>query len=549
MIRYLLPVLLLGVFACAKAPAGASSPDADGFAYFYLDVYRPFFKRSKNALGEDIFETAFPLGRKKQSFDAKKAQTVYRVFLLGGSVAQLYDIGSQRPTLREALQASLPGKTVEVLNLGMSAYDAARAEVRFDEVLRYEPDLIVFMTGANESGRPLLSSRQAFLCGFSYLRDACESYVRWRMGAQKMSADEYRSGYARVLQSVAEKARRRGISLMFATLPVSVRDMPPRGVLPLDSGSFFSAWADWERGRWKKAVEGFRACLSLKEGARSYEREAFAHYYLARSLDKLGRYEEALEQYKKAQNNYRPLPMMNEAMRRIAKNENVALADIEKAFEDISPHRLPGRALFEDDVHWDRSLDPLATAVITEALSDRGGPWTSDWLKEHKDAVWENARALKMTRERSWYVFKVRMWEPLRSQEGLFSERVLSLLETVRLSNPQVLADADVMKSWLKKKLTGNIWMEDDEAKLDRWWPAMLAHVGELYRRQGRYARAAVFFDAALELSPDMRQARLYRALSYAAGGEKKRGREEIDRLPHWRGDPVVRHWMEELGL
>ncbi|MFH2203849.1 MAG: tetratricopeptide repeat protein [Elusimicrobiota bacterium] len=533
--------LLLGALLFHAGCGAPSGTDADGFAYFYLDVHRPFF------VGTTEYSTRRPLGREPQRFAAVKPADIFRVFIVGGSVAQLYDIGDARPSLREALTAALPGKKIEVINCGMSAYDAARAGLVLNEILDYAPDLVIVMSGANESGRPLLSRTQARLCRMRPLRGACERWVA-RAAGRRVDRLRDRAAFARTLRAMVHKARARSVPLLLTTLPVALRDMPPRGVLPLEAEPFFTAWTHWERGELKAAAAGFRRYLDADGDVRTFEGDGLANYYLARSLDRLGDIEQARTFYLAAQNNHRPLPLLNDAVRQVAAEEGAPLADLEKAFADAAPQGLPGRELFEDDVHWDRAFDPLATVTIVEALA-REHKWEAALPPAQSAAIRRSARAARITAARSWHVFRVRMWEPLRDSRHLFSERVLALLETVHLSIPEAVSDTGRMRSWLERELSGNIWFAGDRAKLDRWWPAMLAHVGEVHRRGGRPERAAAFFDEALRLAPDLHKARLHKALALLGSGRTDAGRSELERIPNWREDPVIMRWRKVYGL
>lgn len=532
-------------------------PDSGSFQYYYLDVHEPFFVKRSSA-GIEFFESRILLGRQPQRFALKKLAGTFRIFVLGGSVAQLYDIDGERQTLRNAFESLLPGTRVETLNMGMSGYDVARVMVTFDEALGYEPDLMLLMSAVNEWGYPMLSRREAGACSMPLLRRICERWMRWRISQGVLPPAQRRKRYRESVRGMLRRARERGIPLILATLPVSVRDMPPWGRLPLSNKLFFDAWRDFERGRWRAAARGFRKYLALVGGA---EREEdgpppddgrFGYYYLGRSLDKLGDIRGARKNYVIAQNIYRPAPLMNETLREFAAEEGAALADLAGLFDGVSPDGVVGWGLFEDDVHWDRRYDRLATLGIVKAalpLLRSGRRLDDGWVKENEESILRSARNAKFDEKRSWDVFRIRMWEPLRNDENLFSERILALLEAVRLSNPSVLADPKVMRRWLKEKLTGNIWMEDDEAKLGRWWPAMVAHVGELYRRAGRHSQAVLFFDEALRLDPRIPKVRLRRAVALSAAGKKDAGESALLGIFPGREAAETRYWLEAYGL
>jgi len=538
--------LALAAAATLGCAGGCRGAAGDPFDYYQGQVYKPFFVRSP--LASEILETRRPVGRESQSFPLRKAPGSLRVFIVGGSIAQTLDALDFRPRLTEALEKVLPGRTADVLNCGMSGYDAEREERVFDEVLGYSPDLVVLMSGANEWNTPLLPRWLAWTCS-GPVRRACAAGLGRYQGVRRRiwSPQERQADFERTVRRMARKAKTRGVSMVLCTVPMSLRDMPPMGRLPLEDGNFFSGWRRFEAGSWREAAEEFRTYVERCPG------DAMGHYYLARALDLSGAVGQAREQYLGAQDDDRSIPLMNEALRRVARDQGVALADLAALFESAAPDGLPGRALFEDDVHWDRRFDPLVDLAIAKAFTraagrpmDAGG---ARWLARNEAAQLRAARRAKVTREKSWEIFRIRMWEPLQTPGNLFSERIVALLETVRMTAPGLVAEPAAMKEWLRARLTGNIWGEDGERRLDAWWPAMLGHVGELHRRQRRPALAVRFFEEALRLDPSLEKVRLHRALALAASGDMERARAEFQGLSSLKDDVVTRRWRGAYGL
>ncbi len=87
------------------------------------------------------------------SFPFEKQRDVFRVFALGGSTTQgqPYRTETAFPKwLQLHLQAAAPEKAIEMINVGGISYASYRVSAILDEVLQYEPDLIVLYTGHNE---------------------------------------------------------------------------------------------------------------------------------------------------------------------------------------------------------------------------------------------------------------------------------------------------------------------------------------------------------------------------------------------------------------
>lgn len=550
----LIGALFAAPLSARAAPAPGASDPVSPFVYYYIDVYKPYFAEGKGPFGRPARWTRRPIGRKTQIFDVEKPEGTLRVFFLGGSVAQTYDFEDESKGVRldKALEAMLPGRDVEIINAGQTGYDSARVRIVFDEIMEYSPDLVVLMTAVNDDGRPLLPRWLASLCSRDSLTGPCERRVS-RLLTNRISPDAVQENFERNILYMIRKAKARKVPVVVATLPVCLRDMPPTGVLPLTSTPFFRAWTAFEARDWKKAEAGFRAFRKVDAD------NPLAAYYIARSLDKQGRYAEALRYYKLSQNLDRAVPRRNDFLRKAAEEEGVVLADLQKTFERVSEHGLTGRRTFEDDVHWWVEMDPLVTITFARALHDgakAGRPsvappskWVSTWLKKNEAPVLAKAREAKLTRAQSWRMFRYRMWEPLRERRYLFSERVIALLETVRAANPELLKDSRRLRGWLRAKLKGSLWKNEGPEHMDAWWPMMLAHIGELYRRMGEHKTAVVYFGDALELEPGLDRARRRRALSHLELGDRGKAAADIAKTGRWWVDPETVLWIEHYKL
>lgn len=88
-----------------------------------------------------------------ESFAAKKSPREFRIFVLGGSTVQgrPYSIESSFTTwLEKGLAASSDEHDWQVVNCGGVSYASYRLLPILEEVLQYEPDLVIFCEGHNE---------------------------------------------------------------------------------------------------------------------------------------------------------------------------------------------------------------------------------------------------------------------------------------------------------------------------------------------------------------------------------------------------------------
>ena len=86
-------------------------------------------------------------------FLAEKPENGFRVFAMGGSSAAGYPYGFNGTFSRvvnDVLQDAMPNRSVEVVNLGISAVNSYTLFDQVDEIIEQEPDAILIYAGHNE---------------------------------------------------------------------------------------------------------------------------------------------------------------------------------------------------------------------------------------------------------------------------------------------------------------------------------------------------------------------------------------------------------------
>lgn len=145
---------LLPLVACELALRGLDlgrPQDANDPFIGFSDIH-PLF-----VLNEETGRYEIPKRRQThfqpESFPAKKKADAFRVFVLGGSTVQgrPWSIESSFTTWLELhLNAADPSRHYEVVNCGGVSYATYRLIPILQEVLHYQPDLIIFCEGHNE---------------------------------------------------------------------------------------------------------------------------------------------------------------------------------------------------------------------------------------------------------------------------------------------------------------------------------------------------------------------------------------------------------------
>ena len=293
---------------------GAAAED-EHYAYMCRDIRKPFFAAERGTY-RSVRRQAWP-----SEFVMPRPPDTMRVFVVGESAASiLYQPGGQDPLTR-LLGASLPGRRVEHINCGMAAYESGRIRRVLKEVLGYDPSAVVVFSGNN--------NRETFY-------DLCPSAVNGVFGRLRDMVAGGMSSLARQerdLRRMVRLAKAKRVPIVLCTLPANLRDHAPWGMAPLAIPGFAEAWVLLEKGDASGAARGFREVL------RTEPRNAFASFYLARALERLGdprgakeRYEKALEEDEAGAR----CPRSRDAMiRRVAAEEGAALADLRGLFEQI----------------------------------------------------------------------------------------------------------------------------------------------------------------------------------------------------------------------
>ncbi|MFI5351238.1 MAG: SGNH/GDSL hydrolase family protein, partial [Elusimicrobiota bacterium] len=186
---------------------------------------------------------------RRPEFDARKEAGVYRVFCIGGSTTAgwPFHTASYPRLLSLLLGDVLPGRKVEVINAGFEASDSASDVRLVEQVLTFEPDLLLVYEGRNERWnlplhrgwrglavklhcRLLLSSRvYRGLARFASRRAGVEDFDRaarsWTETSGQASQAQVRASLSGNLALMAGAARRRGCPLMILTQAASPEEI------------------------------------------------------------------------------------------------------------------------------------------------------------------------------------------------------------------------------------------------------------------------------------------------------------------------------------
>lgn len=291
----------------------------------------------------------------------KPAGTV-RIFLLGESAAKGYPQPrnlAMSAFLRAMLEDLWPGRTVEVINMGTTAVASFPLVYMMQEVVRYEPDLVILYVGNNEFfgaygtasinaagtmptwALPLMRAVR----GLAVVQvldalvhrgaDEDRTLMEQMVGQSVIPADSpLREAAAHNLQAhvgaMIDIAQDAGVPVLVCTTASN-----ESGLAPLGEGGAASA----------RFQEGKRLAAS---GDRAAAREAFLD---ARDLDTMP---------------WRPTRATEQAIRDAAAARDAPLCDIASLFRDAGSEGATGWDLLDDHVHLSvRGQAEAARAMVT----------------------------------------------------------------------------------------------------------------------------------------------------------------------------------------
>ena len=398
--------ILLGLspFVIAEAMFVAldwGRPDysSDPFVGFH-DV-QPLFVPSEDHTRREIAPSRQGFFR-PDSFLSQKPDDEYRVFCLGGSTVQGRPFGvetSFTTWLELSLQAADRTRKWEVVNCGGVSYASYRLVPILEEVLAYQPDLIILYTGHNEfledrtyhqikcipkiitrPCRLMAQTRTYNLLHQGYVRlkgddNAADTPDRPTLRAEVDAMLEYEGGLARYhrdekwrrdviehyrynIRRMIQICRDAGVDLILANPVSNLRDSPPF------KNQHRDGLTAEELGRWEsliaraselQATNMHAATLALEEALAIDDRHAGTHYLAAKCYDAMGDHDRARRSYVRAKDEdicpLRILDTMNRTVLEMARQTGTTLVDVRAVFDANSNTGIPGGVLMVDHVH------------------------------------------------------------------------------------------------------------------------------------------------------------------------------------------------------
>lgn len=438
--------------------AGICKPTDANDPFIGFSSIQPLFVRNEAKGRYEIAKsrlTHFQL----DSFAANKPRDEFRIFVLGGSTVQgrPWSIETSFSTWLELnLNAADPARKYEVVNCGGVSYATYRLVPILQEVLQYQPDLIIFCEGNNEfledrSYAPLrdqpaslfwLQQQAHRLRTYNLLRAgvlACTSHdenqpnqlgpevnarLDWRDGMEDFHRDEvWQRDVIRHfefnLRRMTAIAREAKIPLVFVTPVSNLQWAPFKSEHRVDLSTADLARFDALRNEAGELLAtDLAAAIEQLQAATALDPEyADGQYELGIALLEAGRRNEAEAALRRAKEcdvcPLRILQPMREILHRVAAETHTPLVDAETLFASLSRNGFPDNQWLIDHCHPtiegnQRLADAIASELVELNYLHTAPAWQSqkeaayhEHLASLTHAYFERGRA-RLRSEQGW---------------------------------------------------------------------------------------------------------------------------------------------------
>lgn len=349
--------------------------------------------------GRYFAKTTFSPNTSPDYFTVRKAPGTFRIFCLGGSTTVGFPYGftgSFSSFLRDRLKSLFPEKSIEVVNLGMTATNSYTLLDIAREVMDYEPDLVCVYDGHNEfygalgvashesssASRTLTrvylrlvhfktfllirdlywtvtqwfhSSREGEIGGTMMERLARGQYIRFGSAEYRQALENFTAN----LTDLRSLCRQKGVKLLLASQVSNLRDLHP--FVSQDRPEWTAAQKLEFHLLYSKALthilnrEMDSALTLLRATMRFDSLRADVHFDMARCLDSLQMKHDALTEYVKARDldmlRFRASTDFNDAIKSMEDGQSTFFVDVERKFKANSPDSLIGTNLITEHLH------------------------------------------------------------------------------------------------------------------------------------------------------------------------------------------------------
>lgn len=507
-------------------------------------------------------------------FEPEKPAGTFRIFCLGGSTTAGYPygyVGSFSSFLKQRLVYLFPDRSFEMVNLGLTATNSFTALDFVDEVLEFDPDLIIVYDGHNEFyGAMGLASHESagqarwisnlyirlvHFRTFLLLRDLYATLVGGsdssddgpgRTMMQRLAEGQtvpYRGqlynktleAFEANLRELLERGKEQGVPVIVSSQVSNLRDLEPfvSGGTHLPPDAVVRFQRRYKRGlEHLIAGEADSAALVLAEASAIDSLSANARYFLGRALVVTGETSEAFHAFARARDldelRFRQSGDFNIAAGRITNEAGQIFVDVEQLFRQESSDSVPGSDLLHEHLHPNARGYFIMGRAYAEAMREHGLP-EADWppVDSLDEAALWNDRWMTELDERA-----ARRRTDILTSAWPFRGEPVPLIPADSSDRIGMIVDAMLNGelAWEQSHVAAAGYYESlgDLARVEREYKALIAmtpknvspylQLGRVYLKQLRYAAAQEVLIESVRIEPTLYGLRVLGAIAVDMG-------------------------------
>jgi len=355
------------------------------------------------------------------SFAKDKPERAQRIFILGGSSALGFPFGEQgafSEFLSQGLNQLDTGHSYQVINLAGFGYASYRVLRLLKEVSRYQPDLVIIMTGDNEFLekreyeerirflwlREKLAGFRIYCCLKQLVyklvpepkKPMLGAHIKWEHYIIEPEMKEMVIKHFQFnLQEMAKICQNKKIPTLFLTSPANLKNFPPyyslhkKGITEKE----LKQWADYlftaEQAMVEKNYE--LTIMALEEALEIDPEYAYTWFLLGKAELEKKEFEKAKSAFSRALEKdawqVRTISAFNQAVREL-KGQKIWVLDLIPVFSAQSPDGIPGKNVFYDHCHPRLEAHALIAKEIIQKLGEIN--WIAlplNWEKSYEDKI------------------------------------------------------------------------------------------------------------------------------------------------------------------
>jgi lysophospholipase L1-like esterase len=366
--------------------------------YGYVDrLFLLNNETGKYELNREIYQKYFPVDPliknsgipnlfKERSFNATKSDNDFRIFCLGGSTTE-GDLSSNRfpDLLRQILLRAEINRSAEVINLGITTINSYQVADFVEEIINYEPDLLILYMGHNEIYGPLGVASGSRISTNYWLTRTVLYMQRFRLfqllqnlylKLYDIDTEEDRTGaFFRVMarSEVMPGSPLRAKALLYYTwnLERIIGQAEPDGERGVQWQTIIDSALSFEDGgQLQKAAETYLEAMNL------YPDNAQQYFDIGQIYRAQGHYDLALDALTKARDldiiPFRAPSGINLIIKQMVGSSDAILLDVEETFRAKSQDGLIGKPIMVEHLHPSGYGHYLIAAELAKTIFAKG---------------------------------------------------------------------------------------------------------------------------------------------------------------------------------